>query len=624
MRKHGHRILLQRQPFCLLHMLLERPMELITREEIREKLWGVDTFVDFDRSLNKAMVKLRQALGDDAEEPRFIETLPRLGYRFLIPVETLSAAGVVGVSDVSTDAGGSDEETPGPEGFASRPAIWRRTLAGVALAVCVAFVLFWMVPGTYRDRFLTLAVGRPSIRSLAVIPLENLSGDPKQDYFADGMTEELNTRLARIRTLRVVSRTSMMRYRNTHKSIPEIARELNVDAVIEGSVLRSGDNVRISTQLIDGRQDVHLWAQSYERKVDDVIAVEDSIALEIASQVRANMHPEEREYLRTRATIRPDAYDDYLRGISELSKQNVDSIRKGVEYFQRAIDDDPQYARAYAGLADGYSLLANYQNLMPAEAFPRAKIAALKALELDPESPEPHASLAMVKHHYEWDWAGAEAEYKRAIELQPNFAAAHHRYAWFLSDLGRHDQALQEIRRAQDLDPTSIVVQTNLGRVLYRARRYDESIVELRKAELLDPNRMFTHIFLGMAYDARGSCPEAVSEFRIVQTFTQGRDGTGAVHAYASCGRLENARRALKILAGSSTERPRDWFYIAGAFAGLGDKDHAFEWLDQAVQNRDFFLSEVQGHPFMDPLRSDPRFQELIRRMAFPESRQLQ
>jgi TolB-like protein/DNA-binding winged helix-turn-helix (wHTH) protein/Flp pilus assembly protein TadD len=615
LRKHGYRIRLQNQPFRILCLLVQRPMEVITREEIREKLWGKDTFVDFDRSLNKAMVKLRQALNDDAETPQFIETLPRRGYRFLVTVET----GDVAASSISTAA--SFETSPdtrlGRIALILQRLLQHRTLGGVAVATVLMLALA-LVPSASRDHLLRLGSVAPAIRSLAVLPLENLSGDSRQDYFADGMTEELTTDLARIHSLRVISRTTVTRYRSTHKSISEIARELNVDAVIEGSVVRSSDKVRITTQLIDARTDAHLWAQSYERGVDDVITIEDSIALDIASHVRANIRPAEREYFAGRVPIHPNAYDDYLRGISELSKQNVDSIRKGVEYFQRAIDDDPEYARAYAGLADAYSLLANYQNMLPAEAFPRAKAAAMKALELDPDSAEPHASLALVKHHFEWDWRGAETEYKRAIELQPNFATAHHRYAWFLSDVGRHDEALQEIRRAEELDPTSIVVHTNLGRVLYRARRFDESIVELREALVLDPSRMYTHIFLGMAYDAKRSCTEALNEFRIVQSVTQGRDGTGASHAYATCGKPADARRALKILAGPSADPIKDWFYVAGAFAGLGEKDRAFEWLDEAIRNHDFFLTEVKGHPFMDPLRSDPRFVQIIKQVGFP------
>jgi TolB-like protein/Tfp pilus assembly protein PilF len=594
---------------------LERPSELITREEIRAALWDGDTFVEFDRSLNKAMVKLRQALGDDAESPRFIETLPRRGYRFLIPVEsqeTASAVAAAGTSDATIGSGISEDKRPDSVPSTLRPAGPYRNLLGVALVACVVLALL-LIPSSVRERLRGLQPARPSIQSLAVLPLENLSGDPAQDYFAVGMTDELTTNLARIRTLRVVSRTTAMRYRNTHKSIPEIARELNVDAVIEGSVVRSGDQVRITTQLIDARRDAHLWAQTYEQQMSNILDVQDSIALDIASQVRTNLSPTERVFFSGRAPMRPNAYDDYLHGRSELSRQNPDSIKKGVDYLQRAIDDDPTYARAYAGLAEAYSLLANYQVLAPADAFPPAKASAMRAVQLDPDSAEAHGALALVKHHFDWDWSGAEAEYKRAIELQPNFSTAHHRYAWFLSDVGRHDQALQEILRARELDPASIVVQTNLGRVLYHARRYDESVAELRKAVVLDPSRVFTHVFLGMAYEQKGLCTEAFREFKIAG------DDIGYAHTSATCGRPLDAKLVLKTLVGPSTDPVQGWFFISGVFAALGQKDQAFEWLDKAAQNHDFFLTEMKGHPFMDPLRSDPRFDKIIRQVGYPK-----
>lgn len=606
--KNGRRIRVQDQPLQVLVMLLEHPGEAVTREEVHRKLWPTDTFVDFDHGLNNAINRLRDALNDSAEVPRFIETLPRRGYRFVASVEILPAAASPEAAPVISTA------SPGPSSVTSANRYIYRLTATAALVLMVVFA--WKLAESRRA---ASASAPPTIHSIAVLPLVNLSGDPSQEYFADGMTEEVTTNLARIHSLRVISRTTMMRYRNNQKSIPQIVRELNVDAVIEGSVVRSGGKVRITTQLIDARRDAHLWAQSYERQVDDILEVQDSIALDIASQVRANLSPREREYFAAHAPIRPNAYDDYLRGRNELTKQNPDSIKRGTEYFQRSIDDDPQYARAYAGLADAYSLLANYQALMPVEAFPKAKTAAMKALELDPDSPEAHGALALVKHHFEWDWAGAQAEYKRAIELQPNLATAHHRYAWFLSDLGRHDEALQEIRLAQELDPSSIVVQSNLGRVLYHTRRYDESIDVLRKAAATDPNRLYTHIFLGLAYDAKGMCPEAASEFQLAAGLTGGREGTGAAHMYATCHKPQKARRVLVILAGSSSDPIQDWFFVAGIYAALGDKDRAFEWLDKAVQNRDFFLTEMQSHPYMDPLRSDPRFREMIRKIGFPE-----
>ncbi|MCU1301000.1 MAG: Adenylate cyclase [Candidatus Sulfotelmatobacter sp.] len=605
LRRAGRKVKLERQPLDILLLLVERPGELITREEIRSRLWTDDVFVDDEQGINNGIRKIRVALGDDSEEPRYVETVVGRGYRFKAQIRDLT-------KPAPSDIVLSRVVFPPPEPRPG-PSFWRIAVivfAAVATVTTIFFVLWIMVPPPQRPIHF--------IRSIAILPLQNLSGDSNEDYFADAMTDELNTNLARIHTIRVVSRTSMLRYRNTHKSIPEIARELNVDSIIEGSIVRSGDKVRITTQLIDAHTDTHLWAQSYERKLDDLLEVQDSIALDIASQVRATLTPAERQYFTGRAPIRPNAYEDYLRGRNELSKQNPDAIKKGAEYFQRAIEDDPQYARAYAGLADAYSLLANYQGLAPSEAFPRARVAATKALALDPEAPEAHEALALVRHHFDWDWSGAEQEYKRATELQPNFANAHQRYAWFLSDVGRHDQALQEILRAQELDPTSIVVQTNLGRVLYRARRYDEAITELRRAVALDPQRMFSHIFLGMAYDQKGSCAEALSEFRIVQTLSEGRDGTSAAHAEAVCGKSSDARKALKNLTRPSADQIQDWFYVAGVFAALGEKDRAFEWLDQAVQNHDFFLTEMKEHPIMDPLRSDPRFNTLIKKVGFP------
>jgi tetratricopeptide (TPR) repeat protein len=381
--------------------------------------------------------------------------------------------------------------------------------------------------------------------------------------------------------------------------------------------------VRITTQLIDARRDRHLWAQSYENTLTDVLEVQDAIATDIAAQVRVNVHTETRglpvALAAPRPAVRPNAYDDYLRGRSELTKQNPEAMKKAAEYFQTAIEDDPQYARAYAGLADAYNLMANYQALPSTEAYPRARTAATKALELDPDSPEGHAALAVVMHHYDWDWAGAQREYRRAIDLQPNYVPAHHRYAWFLTDLGRFEEAISELRRAQELDPASIVVATNLGRTLYHARRYDEAIAQLRKAVIMDPDRIYTHGFLRAAYDAKGMCTEALDEARIVQTLTGGTDDPGSVHAYATCGRISDARKALAILSRPSKDPIQDWVFVASAYAALGEKDRAFQWLDNAFEHRDFFLTEIKTHPYFDPLRSDPRFDRIVRQMKFPE-----
>ena len=395
-----------------------------------------------------------------------------------------------------------------------------------------------------------------------------------------------------------------------------------MDAVIEGSVVRSGDKVRITTQLIDARLDRHLWAQSYERQLTDILEVQDAIAIDVASQVRTSMGTGGRGIAiasaAPRAPIRPNAYDDLLRGRDELNKQNVDAIKKAAEYFQRAIDDDPQYARAHAGLADAYALLVNYQGLLASEGYPLAKAAAARALDLDPDLAEAHGSLALVKHHYDWDWKGAEVEYKRAIELQPNYAPAYHRYAWFLSDIGRNDEAMRQIRRARELDPLSIVVATNVGRTLYQhGGTTKQSLNSLTRWRWIRTES--TAIFFSAWPTMRSECvTKPWNEFRIVQTFTGGLDGAGAVHAYATCGRTEEAHRTLSLLSGPNRDLIRDWFFVAGDFAALGEKDRAFEWLETAYQKRDFFLTEIKGHPYMDPLRSDPRFERLLERMNSP------
>ncbi|MGB0036711.1 MAG: tetratricopeptide repeat protein [Candidatus Acidiferrales bacterium] len=613
LRKHGFRVRLQDQPLRLLLLLIAHPGDVVTRDQVREELWGRQTFVDFDRSLNKAVVKLRQALGDDAETPRFVETLPRRGYRFLMPVEA-SAVDSSRAGNLESAESWSHME-PHPELFGTRARLG--TAAGLALGVAVV-ILVWLVPSGVRDR----VFGRSNavrIQSVGVLPLENLSGDPAQDDFADGMTDELTTSLARIRSLRVISRTSMMQYRKTHKPVPEIARELNVDAVVEGSVVRSGNKVRITTQLIDARRDVHLWAQSYEREIGDLLDVEDSISLDIASQVKANLSPEEHELFAAHHPVKPAAYEAYLRGRNELSKQSQDAINKSIPYFQQAIEADPLYAAAYAGLADSYSMQGNYMVAPPKEVFPRAKAAATRALELDPTSAEAHAALGLEKHHFEWDWAAAEAEYKRAIELNPGYALAYLRYSEYLSNAGRHDEALRAITHAEELDPLSLVIEGNVGRVLFNARRYDEAIAQFKKTLDRDPNRLYVRIHLAMSYEQLRKYPESLAEFENVTQMSGGHAGVGAAHAFATAGQPARARAILKDVENRSAEGDPEWFFIAGVYAALGEKDHAFAWLEEAYRHRDFFLTYLTTQPYMDPLRSDPRYAELVHRLRIPE-----
>ena len=439
-----------------------------------------------------------------------------------------------------------------------------------------------------------------------------MSGDATQDYFADGMTDELTTDLAKIGALTVISRTSAMHYRHTQQPLAQVARELGVDAVVEGSVVRSGNRVRITAQLIDAAHDRHLWAESYERGLDDSLSLQSSVALEIARQVRIRLTSVEEERLLGRRSVVAAAYDAYLRGRWAQSRQSPDALKEGQAAFQQAIALDPTYAPAYAGLADDYSLLANYGVLSPREAFPLAEAAAKKALELDPASPEAHTALAYPESHYTWEWALAEEEYKKAIALSPSYSTAHLRYAECLSSLGRHDEAIAEVRHAQDLDPLSLLVMDNVGRFLYLARRYDEAIPGLRRTLELDPGRVYARMHLAMCYEEKG-LPQSREEWERVQAAFGGAEGPGLAHFYARTGRGVRAREIARAL--TRTAGPSEWFFIAGVYAALGDKDQAFACLEKAYETHDFFLAFLKVDPYMDPLRGDERFATLLKRI---------
>ncbi|HKF22617.1 MAG TPA: winged helix-turn-helix domain-containing protein [Candidatus Angelobacter sp.] len=600
----GKRVKLERQPMDLLILFVQKRGELVTREEIIDKLWGKDVFVDVDRGINSAVRKIRTALGDDPANPHCLETVVGKGYRFIGEIEAI---------------GLPEEGKPSLAAAVARPRrIGRGLVASLALsAVVAAAVWAWL-----RWRQSTVSASAP-IRSIAVLPLANLSGDAAQEYFADGMTDELTTDLAKISALRVTSRTSAMRYRDARGPVQQIAQELKVDAIIEGSVARSGNRVRITAQLIDARNDRHLWAESYERDLKDVLDVQNTVALEIAHQVRATLTPAERELLAAHSTVVPEAYDAYLRGRKELGKQRQEALRKGLEYFQQAITLDRLYAPAYAGLADSYSLLVNYSALPPLEGFPKAKAAALKALELDHNLAEAHNALAYVKYHFDLDWAGAEEEYKLSIQLDASNAVTHLRYAELLSNLARHDEAIREVRLAHELAPLSLVIQSNIGRLLYYARRYDEAIPELQQILAADPHRVFSRVHLAKCYEEKRMYPESLAEMEKVRAEFNGQEGIGEAHLYAVLGRVQDARRVLKYQEQPPPDGAQNWQWIAGVYAALGDKDRAFQWLDQAYQNRDFFLTFIKTDPAMDPLRSDPRFAAMLKKIGFPEAKQL-
>jgi len=505
-------------------------------------------------------------------------------------------------------------------------------VSGIAafLLVAVGAVILGLNVAGLRDRLLTIVgasvsrrtVPLPRIESLAVLPLENLSGDKDQEYFADGMTEALIAELGQIGSLRVISRTSVMRFKGARPQggLEEIARQLKVDAVVEGSVLRSGDRVRITAQLIGAVPERHLWARSYERDLRDVLSLQGEIARAIADEVRAKLTPDVQARLTRARPVNPEAYEAYLRGRYFWNKRTEEGTKKGIEFFGQALEKDPAYALAYTGLADCYYLLADYRFVPWKEAYPRAKGAATKALELDETLAEAHTSLAVIKGEYEWDWLGAEREFKRAIEFNPNYATAHHWYSDYLGVMGRHEEAIAEIKRAQQLDPLSLIINAVAGYRFYWARRYDEAVEQLRKTLEMDPNFAVAHWLLGQTYEQTGEYQSAIAEYQ------KGRSASGGSvylvaalgHAYAAAGKR---REALKIL-GELKELSKHTYispYSTGViYIALGEKDQALEWLEKAYQERAAGIVILKVDPMLDPLRSDPRFQALLRRMNFP------
>jgi len=620
-RKAGLRIRVQQQPMKLLEILLERQGEVVTREEFRSRVWPNDNFGDFDLALNIAIGKLRSALGDSAENPRFIETLPKRGYRFIAEVSVVDGAShAKGSGPATGDLAGTDpadELENAKLTVAPRPQL--SPTPRIAVAIVAVLILSILAIWLFRSR----EHAPTGIRSLAVLPLENLSGDAAQNYFADGMTDELITDLAQISALRVISRTSAMVYKGARKPLPQIARELNVDAVVEGTVLRSGDQVRITAQLIDASTDKHLWSQSYEGELRDTLALQKRVAGAIADQIRINLTPQEQAALKTVRVVNPEAYESYLKGRFFWNKRTADGLKVALAYFNQSIDEDPKYAPAYSGLADTYALLGDWQYavMSPKEAFPKAKAAAIKALELDGTLGEAHNSLAFVLDGFDWDLEAGGKEFQRAIELNPGYATAHHWYSWHLSLLGRYDEAIAEMRKAENLDPLSLIINADLAEILGLAHAYDESILQSRKAIEMDPNFALAHNHLAEAYLQKHMYDEAVAEMQKAVQLPGGSPTCIAnlARAYVASGKRSEAVKLLGELNKRSNHGYSNAAEIAMIYTSLGDPDQAMTWLEKGYEER--FNPGVLLRPGFDPLHSDSRFQNLLHRVGLPELR---
>jgi len=619
LRKNGTRVRLSGQPFQILALLLERPGELISREDLRTKLWPDEVFVDFDHSLNAAVNKLREALCDSTSDVRFIETLPKRGYRFIGPIETRDKPATLQVHVVS----------PGPAPPALRNRLNRLHIPlKHALALSV-LVLAGLLTGLYlysRRSHNPSGNVVPAIHSIAVLPLKNLSGDPAQEYFADGMTEEIIGRLSMIRGLRVISRTSAMHFKDTRAPLPEIAKALGVDAMVEGSVVREGGRVRVHAQLIRAATDEHFWSETYDRELGDALALESDVAQAIAARVEVTVTGAERARLVAARQVSPDVYENFLKGQLAERSNSPAATQKSIAYFEEAIKKDPAFAPAYLGLAHAYDALGmpGVAGAPPSELQPKVISAVRKALELDPALPGAHALMGSL-YQMQWQWNDAEREYKLALELDPNDAGAHLSFSTWLLSQGHTEEALAWSRRARELDPIGITGNA-MGWILFQSRHYDEAIRELRSDLAVhkdDASTYWSCWFLGFALSANGQPDEAVPVLERALALSERNPAVIGVlvRAYAHAGRRTEALRLLDEL-----KRRQQTGYIpsaalVNAYLGLGDNEQTFSWLERAYKEHSPILQYIKVHPFFDPLRGDPRFANLVRRVGLPETR---
>ncbi len=609
LRRSGRSLKLERLPMEILAFLVEQRGNLVSREQIVERIWGKSVFLDTDNSINGAIRKIRQVLKDDAEQPRFIQTVTGRGYRFIAPV---------------VDSERTEPEPPTtpqpfipqpPEKYSEpRPARPRwPTIA--AIAICLIAVMgVWIAWARSRPRAQSPA-GRVM---LAVLPFENLTGDAAQDYLSDGLTEEMIARLGNLEPgrLGVIARTSVMNYKRGQQPLDRVARELGVQYIMEGSVRRDSGKVRITVELIQTKDQSHLWARQYDRGLSNLLAVQGEIAEEVADEIQSTLGGDKSVKAAHRPSASPnqfDAYDLYLRGRYCWNKRTPRGLQQAIEYFQQAIAKDPGYAHAYAGLADSYALLSGFSLTPQTESMPKARAAALKALQLDDGLAEAHTSLALITENYDWDWKTAEKEYRRAIALNPNYATAHQWYAEYLAQQGRFDEALAESERARQLDPLSLIIATDNGMILYYARHYDRAIAQFDAVLEMEPNFQQARVVAG-AYVEQGRFAEALSSASSLES--DPLKWSWQAYIYGRQGRSVEARHALENLQQAYRSRHIGPDPVLWAYIGIGDKDQAFPWFEKAYADHSNLLTSLKVNPAYDPFRSDPRFQDLARRVG--------
>jgi len=619
LRKHGIRLRMQEQPLQVLLTLLERSGELVTREEIRNRVWPQNTFVSFDHALNTAVKKIRATLNDDADAPRFIETVPRRGYRFIAPVHAAVPAAVTAAEpEPSVEI---EEEKVSLLNKWLRP---RNIAIGISALVLLAVLAFYM--NSLRARAI---VGIPGKRVMvAVLPFQNMSGDPSQEYFSDGMTEETITQLGRLHSdqLGVIARTSAMKYKHAAKSIEEIGRELHVDYVLEGSIRRQGNRVRIEAQLIRTSDQSPRWSRDFDRNLSDAISLETDVATAIANEIDSTLGSHSPVQTLSTPTVAPDAYDAYLRGHTQSPIRSVEGLQRVLAIYQEGLRDDPNCQRTWTGIASAYDFAGNHGILPPHEAFTKTKEAALKAIQLDPAESEAHVYLADALLTEDLDWVGAEKEIRRALALNPNDAIAHQWYGMYLCLLGKLDAAIAEFKRSIELDPLSTERLYAFACALFQAKRFDEAETYLKMALDVDPSLAKAHTFLRDLYEQQGKYDKALAEMVTTYRILEENEAITAMQqTYALAGYTAAKQAALRqdiaYLKAMAKQHYVSSYAMARDYAQMGDKDQALTHLEKAFSERDtelVFLREESDFTFSN-ISGDPRFAALIHQIGYPQ-----
>ena len=616
-RKHGTHVRLRGQPFCILAMLLERPGEVVTRDEMQKKLWPADTFVDFEHSLNSAIKKLRAVLGDSPDNSRYIETIPRVGYRFVAPVQELPPTGL-SISEVP--ASSTESQTQAAPRVSHRR--WPRVVAGVlALTALVVVATF-----AWRRAYPQPRVAGEKV-FLAVLPFSNLTGEPGQEYFSDGLTEEMIAQLGQADPDRmsVIARTSVMHYKGSSEPLSQIGGELGVRYVLEGSVRKDSSRVRITAQLVRVRDQTPVWSHEYDRELADLLTVQHEVAQEVASEMQATLGERRKPLAALGGKPAASAgsyaaYDLYLQGRYFWNKRTQEGFQRAADYFQQAIARDPNYAPAYAGLADTLGLMSTYYLGPQNELMPKGRAAALRELQLDDTLAEAHTSLALIAENYEYDWQTAEKEFQRAIQLDPGYATAHQWYAEYLSWLGRFEEALAESEKARRLDPLSMIIAADHATILYYARQYDRAVAQSRAVLNMDPKAPRAASVLIYSYVRQQKFAEA-QEFIEQHDATLGSRWLPVLEAivYGYWGRTSEAQKALTRVEQSAWKHEERISVLLQVYSAVGQRDATIALLQEAVVDHSNAVTAIKVDPMYDPLRNDSRFQDVLLRAGLAD-----